>query len=71
VVDITTLAKLVIELTGADTKLASYQSEEGFTTKVKTVDYSKSRKDLKHEATINLKEGLTRYIKWMRKIYEV
>jgi len=71
VVDITTLAKLVIELTGADPKLASYQSEEGFTTKVKTVDYSKSRKDLKHDATINLKEGLTRYIKWMRKVYEV
>jgi dTDP-glucose 4,6-dehydratase len=71
VVDITTLAKLVIELIGADPKLANYQKEEGFTTKVKIVDYSKSRRDLKHEARIDLREGLIRYIKWMKIIYEI
>jgi len=71
VVDITTLAKLVIELIGADPQLANYQKEEGFTTKVKIVDYSKSRRDLKHEARIDLREGLIRYIKWMKKIYEI
>jgi len=71
VVDIVHLAKLVIELTGADPKLANYMGEEGFTTKVKVVDFSKSRLHLKHEAIINLREGLTRYIQWMRKVYNV
>ena len=70
VVDITQLAKLVIELTGADPKLAQYQGEEGFTTKVKIVDYSKSRRDLNHKATIDLREGLTRYIPWMKKVLQ-
>lgn len=69
VIDIPTLAKMVIELTAADPKLAQYQDEERFTTRVKIVDYSKSRRDLKHEARIGLQEGLTRYVKWMKKVY--
>jgi len=69
VVDIRSLAQMVLELTGADPKLAQYVGEEGFTTKVKIVDYSKIRRDLKHEARIDLREGLTRYIAWMKEVY--
>lgn len=69
VVDIKTLANMVVELTGTDPSLMQLQGEEGFTTKVKVVDYSKSRRDLKHKAIIDLREGLTRYIHWMRKQY--
>ena len=71
VVDINTLAQMVIEITGANKSLVQPHKEEGFTTKVKVVDYSKSRRDLNHKATIDLREGLTRYIQWMKKVYEV
>lgn len=71
IIDIKTLAKMVIELTGANPALMQHHEEEGFTTKVKVVDYSKSRRDLNHKATIDLREGLSRYIKWMKKVYEV
>jgi dTDP-glucose 4,6-dehydratase len=69
VIDIKSLSHMVLELTEADPKLAQYIGEEGFTTKVKIVDYSKIRKDLKHEARIDLQAGLTRYIAWMKKVY--
>jgi dTDP-glucose 4,6-dehydratase len=69
VVDIETLAALVLRLTGAKSDLAQFHSEEGFTTRVKVVDYSKSRRDLKHQATIPLEEGITRYIAWMKSVY--
>ncbi len=69
VVDIPTLAQMIIELTSADARLAEYQMEERFTTRVKIVDYSKSRRDLKHEARIDLRDGLGRYIQWMKKVY--
>ncbi|RCK76499.1 MAG: dTDP-glucose 4,6-dehydratase [Ignavibacteriae bacterium] len=71
VTDIVDLAKIIIELTGADPKLATYLGEEGFTTRVKIVDFSKSRRDLKHEAKIDLREGLRRYINWMKKVYNI
>jgi dTDP-glucose 4,6-dehydratase len=71
VVDITTLAQMVVEITGAKPGLAQFHKEEGFTTKVKIVDYSKSRRDLNHKATVDLREGLTRYVQWMKKVYEV
>jgi dTDP-glucose 4,6-dehydratase len=69
VVDIKTLATMVLEMTGADPKLAEYHEEEGFTTRVKVVDYSKARRDLRHDPKIDLHEGLARYIAWMKKVY--
>lgn len=63
------LAEIVIEATGADPNLAEYKGEEAFTTKVKVVDFSKSRRDLKHEAKIDIKDGVRRYAEWMRKVY--
>ncbi len=71
VVDIKTLAEMVIKKTGAHPALAQYHNEEGFTTKVKIVDYSKSRRDLKHRASVKLDEGLDRYIVWMKKVYNI
>ncbi len=69
VTDIESLARMVVELTGVDPSLAHFHPQEGFTTKVKIVDYSKSRRDLKHQARIDLREGLTRYIRWMKMVY--
>ena len=70
VITIEELAEVVIEATGARRDLVIYKGEEGFTTRVKVVDYSKSRRDLKHEAKIDIHEGIRRYVAWARDVYE-
>ena len=69
VISIEELADIVLKETGASPSLAEYKGEEGFTTRVKVVDFSKSRRDLKHEATIDIHEGIKRYVAWARKVY--
>ena len=65
------LADIVLQATGASPRLAIYRGEEGFTTKVKIVDFSKARRDLKHDPKIDILEGIRRYVAWSRKIYEL
>ena len=68
-VTIEELAEIVLEETGASSKLAQYKGEEAFTTRVKTVDFSKSRRDLKHDPRVDIREGVKRYVQWMKKTY--
>lgn len=70
VITIEELAEIVLKETGADSKLAEYKGEEGFTTRIKIVDYSKSRRDLKHDPKIDITEGVRRYVAWMREVYK-
>jgi len=69
VIGIEELADIILKETGADPKLAVYRGEEQFTTRVKTVDYSKSRRDLKHNPAIDIHEGIKRYVAWMKSVY--
>jgi dTDP-glucose 4,6-dehydratase len=48
--------------------LAEFKGEEGFTTRVKIVDFSKARRDLKHDPKIDVREGVRRYVDWSRKV---
>ncbi len=50
--------------------LVEYKGEEAFTTRVKVVDFSKARRDLKHDPKIDIREGVQRYVAWARKVYE-
>jgi dTDP-glucose 4,6-dehydratase len=68
-INIESLAEIVLQETGADPALAQYTGEEHFTTRIKIVDYSKSRRDLRHDPQININEGIRLYVKWMRKVY--
>jgi len=70
VITIEELADIVLQETGASSKLAIYKGEEGFTTKTKVVDFSKSRKDLNHNPQVNIHEGIKRYVAWAKKVYE-
>jgi len=63
------LADIVLRAVGASPKLAVYKGEEGFTTRVKIVDFSKSRRDLKHDPKVDIHEGVKRYVAWARKVY--
>jgi len=69
VIDIEELAAIVLKETGADPELAQYHGAEGFTTRVKVVDFSKARRDLKHDPQIGIHEGVKRYVAWMKKVY--
>ena len=71
VVNIEELAEVVLKATGASKDLAEYKGEEGFTTRVKIVDFLKSRRDLKHDPKIEIHEGVRRYAAWAREVYGV
>jgi dTDP-glucose 4,6-dehydratase len=68
-ISIEELAEVILKETGADRKLMQIHDTEAFTTRVKTVDYSKSRRDLKHDPKIDIRMGVRRYVNWMKPIY--
>jgi dTDP-glucose 4,6-dehydratase len=70
-ISIEELADIVLKTVGASPELAEYKGEEGFTTRVKVVDFSKSRRDLKHDPRVDIDEGIRRYVAWARKVYNV
>jgi dTDP-glucose 4,6-dehydratase len=71
VIGIEELADIILRETGADPKLAVYRGEEGFTTRVKVVDFSKARRDLMHDPRVDIREGVRRYVAWARRVYEM
>lgn len=71
VISIEELADIILKEVGASSKLAVYKGEEGFTTRVKIVDFSKSRRDLKHDPKVDIHEGIKRYVAWAKRVYGV
>jgi dTDP-glucose 4,6-dehydratase len=68
--DIKYVSDLILKNLGkTDTKVI-YKKGEPFTTKVKRMDFSKAIKDLKHDPTTTLEEGIPKTIEWMKKIYQ-
>lgn len=70
-VSIEELADIVLEATGASPELVEYKGEESFTTRVKIVDFSKARRDLKHNPQIDIREGIRRYVEWARYAHQI
>lgn len=70
-ISIEELADIVLDTTKASKSLAVYKGEEAFTTRVKVVDFSKSCRDLKHDPKVDIREGVRRYVAWMRDTYRV
>ena len=69
IISIEELADIILKETGASPSLAEYKGEERFTTKIKIVDFSKARRDLKHDPKIDIHEGIRKYVAWAKKIY--
>lgn len=67
--DIKHLSDLILSHLGKDDRLVKYVEAEAFTTKDKKADMSKAKKDLKHEPTVLLDEGIGRTLEWMKEIY--
>ena len=69
-ISIEELAEIILEETGADRGLAQFRSSEDFTTRVKVVDFSRARQELRHDPKIDIREGVRRYVAWMRTVYQ-
>ena len=67
--DIKDYSDIVLGITGGDRGLVTYAESESFTTKIKTVDFSKAIKDLNHDPKVDPHEGITKTTKWMKKVY--
>jgi len=63
------LAKIILDATGASPSLAEHRDEEAFTTRVKVVDFTKARRDLRHDPKVDIHEGIRRYVAWARQVY--
>lgn len=69
--DIKEYSDLVLNAVGRDDSLVTYKESEDFTTKVKTIDFSKAIKDLNHNPLINPEEGIKRTVEWMKWYYRL
>jgi len=69
--DIKEYSDIVLKVTGKDDTLVEYKEAEAFTTRIKTVDFSKAIKDLDHNPVIGPEEGIQRTVNWMKEQYRL
>jgi dTDP-glucose 4,6-dehydratase len=67
--DIKYVSDLILKSLGKDDSRVTYKEAEPFTTHVKHMDFSKIRKDLKHDPKVPLEEGIPKTIDWMKRNY--
>jgi dTDP-glucose 4,6-dehydratase len=63
------LSDVVLKVTGASASLVRYCDSEILTTKSKRIDVSKAVRDLGHQETYGLEEGMRITAEWMRNAY--
>lgn len=64
------LAELVVQISGANPRLVEYRDSEILTTKLKRLDCSKSVRDLDHQNSYSLRDGLQLTYDWMKSVYQ-
>ena len=62
---------IILAETGASKNLVTYKDAEPFTTMVKTMDFSKSIKDLSHNPQVEPEEGIRNTVAWMKWFYRI
>ncbi len=68
--DIKSVSDTILKHLGKTDKLVTYiEDGEPFTTRDKKIDITKAKRDLNHQSTVPLSEGIPRTIEWMRGIY--
>lgn len=65
------LSDVILKVTGADPSLAVYRDSEILTTQHKRVDVSKALRDLSHQDTYSLEDGIRITADWMRRVYNL
>ena len=69
--DIKYVSDLILGYLGKDDSKVTYKEGEPFTTRVKHMDFSKIRRDLKHDPKVPLEQGIPKAIEWMKKEYGI
>jgi dTDP-glucose 4,6-dehydratase len=64
------ISDLILKLLGKDDSKVTYKEEEPFTTKVKTPDSSKAKRDLDFKLTVPVETGMKKTVDWFKKHYE-
>jgi dTDP-glucose 4,6-dehydratase len=67
--DIKHYSDLILKAVGRDDSIVTYEEAEPFTTKVKTMDFSKAVRDLKHNPNVSPEDGIQRTVEWMKWYY--
>ena len=67
--DIKYVSDIILKCLGKSDAKVTYKQAEPFTTRVKHMDFSKIRRDLKHNPQVPLEEGIPRTIEWMKQVY--
>jgi dTDP-glucose 4,6-dehydratase len=65
------MSDIVLQVTGADPALVHYKDSEALTTVIKNVDGQKAVRDLGHQDSCTLEEGIRRTADWMRQVYNI
>jgi dTDP-glucose 4,6-dehydratase len=63
------VSDLILNCLGKDDSKVTYVEAEPFTTRVKTPDSSKAKRDLGFKLTVSAEEGIPRTVEWFRKLY--
>jgi dTDP-glucose 4,6-dehydratase len=69
--DIKEYSDMILEAVGTDDSLVTYKDAEPDTTKVKTIDFAKAVRDLKHDPKVPPAEGIKRTVEWMKDYYRI
>jgi len=69
--DIKEYSDIILKVTGADASLVTYKEAEPFTTKIKTMDFSRAVKDLKHDPQVDPETGIKKTVEWMKRFYRL
>jgi len=69
--DIKEYSDLVLAACGKDDSLVTYKESEPHTTRVKTMDFSKAVRDLRHDPQVPPEEGIKRTVAWMKGYYHL
>jgi dTDP-glucose 4,6-dehydratase len=63
------VSDLILKSLGKDDSKVTYREAEPFTTRIKTPDSSKAKRDLGFKLTVSAEEGIPRTVEWFKKLY--
>jgi dTDP-glucose 4,6-dehydratase len=63
------ISDLILKTLRKDDSKVTYKEAEPFTTRVKTPDSTKAKRDLNFKLTIPVEEGIRRTVEWFKKTY--
>ena len=63
------ISDIILDNLDLDDSLVTYKESEPFTTKIKTMDFSKAERDLAHNPEVPPEKGIPKTIDWMREYH--